>query len=88
MSATRLATLGAILSLGLTAAAWAEEPARPAAEEALVLDGNLGIAPPEAPDAVVIAAEPDQARTGAIAPPPVEAKSTSISPFPRRRRPW
>ncbi len=82
MSATRLATLGAILSLGLTAAAWAEEPARPAAEEALVLDGNLGIAPPEAPDAVVIAAEPDQARTGAIAPPPVEAEVDLHLPLP------
>ncbi len=67
MSATRLATLGAILSLGLTAAAWAEEPIRPAAETSAIGD-NLGIALPEAPDAVVITPEPDQRQTGAIAP--------------------
>jgi murein L,D-transpeptidase YcbB/YkuD len=74
MSATRLATLGAILSLGLAAAAPAQEPDRLAGGngEGAPFSHNLGIEPPEVPDAVVIAPEPDQARTGAIAPPAAE----------------
>ncbi len=82
MSAARLATLGAFLSLGLTAAALAEEPSRPAGVGTPSIEDNLGITLPEPPDAVVIAPDPDHARTGAIAPPSAQPEAELHLPLP------
>ncbi len=81
MSATRLATLGAVFSFGLSAAALAEDPARPAPETPAIAS-NLGIALPEPPETVVIRAEPDQTQTGAIASVSAEAEHASRIALP------
>ncbi len=72
MSGTRFATLGAVLGLGLSAAALAGEPTRPS-PDATAIESNLGVVLPEPPEAVVIRATPDPTQTGAIASGPAAA---------------